>query len=463
MSAAAPIQCGGCSKRFAWKADLAGKRVKCKCGHVIVVHFGPTDTAATATAATPRPQTPRPQVPKPAPARPAAPRVQPKPITRYQPSDDLDGLLALAADADAAAADLPLEIRDDAPTPVVAAPRRAAAAAVAGVPLAYQRGTTVADRQKAKAAASAFTDPTRDVHVPVALLVVGMALYVGYFGYRFEMNAAGLAVVTVGLSVVTAVKTALLVGAALVLAGPLGVGFGSLWSAVLKLAAIAVFTDGATAWIDHAISHAAGGHSGGGVVGYGAIGWPVSILIYWGLMAYLFSMDATDARWVVCCLGVLSRILRFAIAMCLLSGILNWGGVTPATAAAAGVGASPVTPPLGPTIRASALSARVDDLMAGDFLVEGRKFIASGNQMACTKAVTGWYAAGCPNVWFEMSGRDINGRRSPEGLVVQLPDGRARRAAAYAVLKQYDADMQLGADPSELKDTGESYLTAGLR
>src|SRR5690606_41512501 len=37
----APITCGGCHKQYKWKPDLAGKKVKCKCGTVIAVPAQP--------------------------------------------------------------------------------------------------------------------------------------------------------------------------------------------------------------------------------------------------------------------------------------------------------------------------------------------------------------------------------------------------------------------------------------
>jgi len=266
-----------------------------------------------------------------------------------------------------------------------------------------------------------------------------------------------LSIVAVALSVLTVFKTALLVAAALLLAGPLGVGFGPLGQAVLKLAAVAVFTDGATAWVDGGLGHLAGHHSDG-LIGYGAFGWAVSVGLYWGLLAYLFSLDMTEVRMFVVCLGIFSRVIRFMIVMCLMNGALSLGGVSGAGASASSPAAAPAR-----MVRVSPLSDHVQNLKDGDFLAEARQYIAQGHQSSLSKYVDGWYAAGCPNVWFEMSGRDINGRRSEQGLVVELPDAPAGRRKAYDVLKKYDADMQLGVLPSQMRDTGESYLETGLR
>ena len=117
-SIAEPIVCGGCSKKFAWKVELAGKRVRCKCGHTIIVNFGPAKPASA------KPGPVKPVVEKsattgPIPLKPLpVKRVAPKPVKPVE-EDPLDGLFALADDADRAAAAAPIEVREVAP--VVAA------------------------------------------------------------------------------------------------------------------------------------------------------------------------------------------------------------------------------------------------------------------------------------------------------------------------------------------------------
>ena len=442
--ASAPILCGGCDRKFAWKPQLAGRRVKCKCGHVIAVHSG---TGAVERS--------RPSSPAATSAKPVS--VKPRPPVRPAPVDDLDGLAALAADAERAAAALPVEIREVEPVAIAVAtpaPRRSAGTA----PLAYQRAPTAVERQKAAAAARALLDPVRDLYVPTTLVAVGLALYVGFYGFAFNLGAGALAIVAVILAIVIAVKTAMLIGAALFLAGPLGVSFGTLWTAVLKLAAIAVFTDGVTAWVDHGITHLAGHHGSSGMLGYGAMSWAVSVGLYWVMMVYLFAMDVTDARMVVLCLSIFSRVIRFAILMCLMNAN---GSFSPSVGGSST--AAPTASPAAPMVRISPLSDHVANLKAAGDLVEAREYIAQGHQASLAKTVDGWYAVGCPTVWFEMSDRDINGRRSPQGLVVQLPGHLAGRRKAYEVLKRYDAEMHLSGLPSQMRDTGESYLQAGVR
>ena len=125
----------------------------------------------------------------------------------------------------------------------------AAAAGFGGMPvgtgggtLGYRRGPSAAER--AAAARAVTLDPNRDVYAPLAFLLVGMLLHVGYYALRYNLGITGITAVTFGLSIVSAIETALLFVFAISVAGPLGVSFGGIWTALLKLAAIAVFCDG---------------------------------------------------------------------------------------------------------------------------------------------------------------------------------------------------------------------------
>ena len=57
-----------------------------------------------------------------------------------------------------------------------------------------------------------------------------------------------------------------------------------------------------------------------------------------------------------------------------------------------------------------------------------------------------------------MSRRDINSHRSATGVIVELPQVKTQRAQCYDILKKYYQDQQYFFDPSEMQDTGESYL-----
>jgi hypothetical protein len=434
---ASVISCGACQRQFSWKPELAGKRVKCKCGEKISV---PAPVAGKVSASTP---TVRKSIPAPV----KKPKVAP-------PSDpaDLDGLLALAEDADRAAAALPIEVMEFPPEPVVELlPKSKAAKKNSNIPLGYQRGPSAREKSRAAEAAAALVDPVRDLYAPLAILGIGLALYIGYFIFKYHLGSGAIMPVGIGVVILTVIKAALLIGFALVAAGPLGVSFGEFKSAILKLAAIAVFTDGAIAWVDFGVGRIAGGTSGGGVFSWGVVGFPVALGMYWGLLIYLFSMDPGDSWMVVALLSVFDRIMRWVLLAILLETVLSWGGV--AMPAAAGLAAKNKT-----SIHASALSTEVDDLKQSDSLIEAKKYIDDGHQGVLKQPTIDWYAAGCPNVWFAMSGRDINGRRSATGVIVELPQDKTQRARCYDILQKYYKDTQVFSDPSFFKDTGEDYL-----
>ncbi len=168
-------------------------------------------------------------------------------------------------------------------------------------------------------------------------------------------------------------------------------------------------------------------------------------------------MDPGESWLVVCCLAIFDRIARTVLFLLLLGLFLGWGGVSlPSAPIGGGSGRSSA-------MHASALSTEVDELKESDSLIEARKYIAAGHQMILTNATNDWYAAGCPNVWFEMTSRDINGRRSAVGVIVELPQDKTKRAKCYDILKQYYKDAHIDTDPSDYVDTGEDYLRVMMR
>lgn len=409
--------CEACGKSYTWKPELAGKKVKCKCGQILRV---------------PQAQQEPPEddlydlAPSEEPVKPqrAAP---PPPIT---PS---------SASTSRSSGARPLPAR----APVGRAP--AVAASGAGT-VPYFPGPTLRDRERL--AAQVLVDMKRDVYTPVILLVLGFLLYVGYYGIRYQMGGTGIAFTTLGLGLITAFKAALLIGFAFAVAGPLGVSFGGIYTAILKLAAIAVFCDGVTTWIDAGVNKISG-VGGGGVFGFGVISFPIALGLYWGLLTYLFSMDPGDSWMVVMILSVFDYIVRLAMIALLLRLVLGWGGVAagnvPVPAFGGGGGMSNVDP----------VAERVAQLKDAQLLKEAREFIAGGRQEALRSPVDAWYAAGCPNVWFEVS-RDINGKVYPDGLIVELPKDKTKRAECYNILNRYY--QSLGDASSNEQDDGSPYI-----
>src|SRR5688572_15584270 len=161
------ITCQRCGRAFAWKPAIAGKKGKCSCGQVLNI-----------------PATP-----------PAPPPIE----------DDLDALYEMAEPAPDV---LP------APPPVYV-PRPATSLAYAPPP-------------KEELARDALTDARRDIYVPAGLLVVGFVSILICATTRYDWPPAWLAVVSLIQGAITAVKTLIIIGLAIMFAPALGISFGLL-------------------------------------------------------------------------------------------------------------------------------------------------------------------------------------------------------------------------------------------
>ncbi len=402
MSDASRFSCHGCGKSYSWKQELAGRRVKCKCGQVMTV-----------------PQTPPGQ----------------------EDPDELYDLAPAGDDVQSAFSKLR--------STTAALPPSQPSVIANAVPLAYQQGPTQRERERMSSAT--LMDMKRDVHVPVALLIAGFALYVSYYAVRYNLGGGGLLAVGIGVGLLTAFKAALLVGFAFAVAGPLGVSFGGIWTAVLKLAAIAVFSDGVATWIDAGVAKMAGGAGG---MFSGMMSFPIVLGIFWVLLIYLFSMDPGDSWLVVMLLAVFDMIVRTALMVLVLSFILGLGGISGAALPAAAIGGAGAAAALSSN---DPMVEHVKQLKEMNLLPEARQYIAGGRQMALSKPTDDWYAAGCKNVWFEVS-RDINGKLSPEALIVELPRDKEKRKKCYEILKGYYDEHDMPYDPEDLEDDGGAYI-----
>jgi hypothetical protein len=391
---------------------LAGKRVKCKCG-------------ATMT------------VPE---AQPEAP----------EPEFDADALYALADAERTAAENAPSQHRVvERPAPSKA---KAATSAPAGVPrshaalaVGYQRGPTARDVERG----NATIDMARDLYVPLGLFVGGLVIYCSYYAIHYDLRGGAIAAVMFGLFLMTLFKAALLIGFALVAAGPLGVSFGGIYSAALKLAAIAVFSDGITTWVDAGVEKFAGG---GGAFS-GMISFPILLAVVWILLIYLFSMDASDSWMVVMVLSVFDFIVRWVIILILLKVVMSWGGVAlPGSIGSGGAGSVSNDP----------LAVQVQEMKDNKQLEEATKYIDDGHQEILRPYVKGWYELGCKNVWFSV-GRNFEGKGVAGGVIVELPKDKTSRAKCFELLKKYYDGAEIFYDPADLKDDGMRYMSVQIR
>jgi hypothetical protein len=270
-------------------------------------------------------------------------------------------------------------------------------------------------------------DPKRDLYVPVGLLIGGLLIYVLYYAVAYHMSAGGIALAAMGLSVMTAFKAVLLIIFAMIIAGPLGVSFGGIWTAALKLAAIAVFSDGATTWVDALVGKFAGGHGAFD----GIISFPVALGIYWGLLIYLFNMDPGDSWMVVIILSIFDGLVRWIMIAVLLSVVMNMGG-----ASGFGGGGS-----------SSSISGGTSGNAVTDQDIEMKEAKEDGSMVECVtwskehsslmgNWTTAFYNAGAKGCYFEIS-RDFNQKPTIVGYVVELPNEKDKRDKVLQVYHDY--------------------------
>jgi len=337
--------------------------------------------------------------------------------------------------------------------PPIAMPAVAAAAAgssKSAIPLAYQRAPTA--RELARSSSDVFIHKKRDIQVPIALLIVGAVLYVGYYAIHYHLGGFAILATGIGLAIMGILETGILFGFALVIAGPLGVSFGGIGTALLKFAAVALFCDGITTWVDGLFAMWTGGLGGGGIFGFGAMGLPIALGVYWVTLIYLFSMDPGDSWMVVVILCIFYRILRVVLIVLLLQFILSFGGVASSAVAIPSTGGSVATNP------------QIDEVnraKSQNVLHEARKYVADNGRSAERDTVNGWYDAGAKNVWFQTD-RDINGKGNAFQMVVELPDDKTARAKCFDLAKKYFNDNGRPEEAQMLQDDGDPYLMVQL-
>ena len=270
------FSCGKCGKQFKWKSELAGKRAKCTCGAAIVV-----------------------------PAVEAPPEA---------PPPDFDNLYDFA------------EPTDSPPAPPVAAPAPPPAAAASRA-IPYRSAPAAPKPDHSPYEASPFID----LYLPVALLGIGFAAMMAWAVDIVGAGAGGAVAVAVFTVVSTLIKTAILIGLAMIIAPWAGILFRGVGKGALKLAAILVFTDAADLWLDYIMR--ATGAVRPHVISIRAIfaSLALAAVLISFLSRILFQTDAEETKTFALPLAILSQIIGFVLKVIVIVAILSLkGGATPA-------------------------------------------------------------------------------------------------------------------------------------
>lgn len=276
--------CEGCGRLFAWSAARAGKKGKCSCGAVLVV-----------------------------------------PMT--EPGREAGGGAAKKEEEEEG---LPFEnLYEVAEPPPKAAPKAVVSVAAPGgavgvggagkaqkkvgpAPVAYQRAAVKPDDDK-------ITSLPRDLYWPVGLLVAGFLGFVIWAIVIFGEGMVGVGAVAVYVGGSTVVKTVVLIGLAFVFAPMAGVSFGTVGPAVLKFAAIIVFTDVAILWFDEIWRMMTSTPQLKRGMGLGIwLTLIITMLMVSGLCMYLFDMDWEETRMFAMPFSVAKAIIGLVINFALM-------------------------------------------------------------------------------------------------------------------------------------------------
>ncbi|HUB25203.1 MAG TPA: hypothetical protein VL992_07215, partial [Tepidisphaeraceae bacterium] len=299
--------------------------------------------------------------------------------------------------------------------------------------------------------ASIFIDKNRDLFVPIAMLSVGTLLHVLYPMIHYNLSIAAVTPIAVGVLIMAMIEAVLLIGIAFVVAGPLGLGFGDPRTAAGKFMAIVMLSDGASEWVNGLMHKLAGG-TFPLLFGFSA-GLIATVVVCWVSFCYLFSLDASEAKIAMFVLGFCERVLAVIVIFLVLPTVLGWGGVQRSAMDLPSFGHAQAPP--NPMVDA------VEDEKAHGLLIEARQYAHQTGRSAELPHINEWYAAGAPNVYYEVS-RDINWHATPHQIVVELPKDPAGRAKCYDIARKWYSDFQMGFMVELLHDKGEPFLMVAL-
>src|SRR5205814_4931348 len=251
------FSCPACGKRFRWKPELAGRTVTCGCGEKFRV-----------------------------------------------PGEQL------------AAAD-PYSLNDASnEAPVARAPAKAARTLPASLPPSLLRVPKMAAQQKP---IEVYDDADEDTafkgfYLPLLMIVVGLAARIGRAVFVASGHSVGAGVGMVICELILSVATMML--GCVVAAQFLGVNFGRIDRAALKLAGIAVCSAAIGTWI------ASAGNRAGLAIDATIVAWHLVFVLYWVFFYMLFDLDLQETMMSVVIVAVIQLAASMGIAKLL-------GGDTP--------------------------------------------------------------------------------------------------------------------------------------
>jgi len=424
--------CPACGKQYSWRPQLAGKRAKCTCGSVV-------------------------QIPKTAPA--AAEEFE-----NDRPTDLYD-------------------VAEPPPEPIQPlAPAVPAMAPPGSKTIAYQSAPTQEDRKRDRFREANISDPARDLYVPLALLVIGFFATIGWAVHEINAGFAAIVFASFIATFFTAVKTGILLLAAFGFAPQVGISFGRLGPAILKFAAIILFTDAALYWFDILRDMLGGQPHAPRIpliifIGRISISTLILAVLISILCRYLFDIDGSDIGTFCIPVAIASRFIGFLLQLltvALLTAIFTPSPATPAGAGATARGAPPpnaaaaaagtTTAPAGMPPLTNLPDQDDDDIIAtrihkSGWVREARQWEEALRVTDDTHFAKRMYDAGAKNVYYDFK---IGTPKKPDVAYVQLPTNPKARATVIQAIQAYCKEFKIPIDKDLLKDTDQVYIVVDL-
>ena len=277
---AGKFSCDACGKSYSWKAALAGRRVKCKCGGVMTVPA--SDPAAVEESLPPDFE----DLYALAEGTPIAESVTPPAFTRGKAGGgDESGGAAVPALATAGAGRKP--------SPMLGYAQ-----------MAPKRHGNDEDQRSG----DVFFHPVKDLYIPAGLVVAGTVMSYLALVFRHDFSP-GAALFSVG--VMTLISLALTVPAILATVKMFDLGLGPIGPGVLKIAACAI--------LPGAVGELMGMIFGNGAAG-GYIGWCISYIATLGIFMKLLEMDFGEVLMCSSFIFVIRTWVVYALLFALLHG-----------------------------------------------------------------------------------------------------------------------------------------------
>jgi hypothetical protein len=448
------FSCDGCGKTYRWKPELAGRKVKCKCGQAMHVPAPPAPAAAESDDPF-------------ADALSEMAAAEEQGTTRVIAEEkarcpscacvmESGAVLCVQCGYNSTTGKkIGMKVQDVAlaPAPAKKASGAGPARPGAGI-LAYQRTAPPPARGRGAAGGdNNIGEPFKDLYLPIILFLGGVVLTYLEAHFALRIRSTGFAV---GYTAVVTIIDLVLVFAGIMFATKLlDLGLGPIGPAILKIAAIAVLPGAVAHLISYSIA-----------IGGDYIGWFVSLVLICSMFMGLLQLDFHETMICSTIIWLVRTWVGYAIAMAILSGFgLSIAAMAP-IGGGGGSGPSTPAPPKPRAVTAQQLDAAAVAALGSKSAMEAKQWIVAGtdekphaipivDSVGQPEYVQRLYDMGAVKVTVTRTGKDKHSESiDARQIVIALPKDPAARE------KLFDAGHRLARSFGFefFNDKGQKYL-----